>query len=153
VAAELVTVASAIIAWGGGAGGGAGQAPLLDSQERQAAADDDNDEDVDDFGKAKSALMQPRCLTLCTICCEWCGLESCKDQPIVGGFDKCEELFKSTWRKHHVDQDECFSRLKKIIEGLKKKAAVGGYEMDEVVAILEEIFQKDCKKSVSKMVG
>jgi hypothetical protein len=161
-AAQLVQIASTMIGWGGGTGGGAGQAspaPLVNSQrqsQRQGADDenDDNDDNDDNnFGKAKRHQMIKRHQSLFTIYYEWYGLDSSKDQPIVGGFAKCEEIFKSSWRKNHTDAEKKhFSRLRKIIQGLQKKAVTEGSDMAEVVDILDPIFQKDCKKAMSKMV-
>jgi hypothetical protein len=45
-----------------------------------------------------------------------------------------------------------FSRLKKIIQGLQKKAVHEGSPMEEVVDVPELTCQKDCDKSTSKMV-
>jgi hypothetical protein len=160
-AGQLVRIASSMLGWssrGVGAGGGAWQgspAPLLNSQQQAAAAANDNDDDDedDDLRKAKRHQMIKRHQSLYTIYYEWYGLESSKDQPIVGGFEKCEELFKSSWRKPHTDAEKKhFSRLKKIIQGLKEKAAREELDMEEVVEILESTFAKDCKKALSKMV-
>jgi hypothetical protein len=97
--------------------------------------------------------MKNRHQSLFTMYYEWCGLETSKDQPIVGGFDKCEELFKSSWRKHHTDaQKKHFSRLKKIIQGLKQKVVRDGMPVDEVLDLMEPIYQQHCKKAMSKMV-
>jgi hypothetical protein len=158
-AAQLVQIASTMIGWGGGTGGGAGQAspaPLVNSQrqsQRQGAGDENDDNDDNNFGKAKRHQMIKRHQSLFTIYYEWYGLDSSKDQPIVGDFGKCEEIFKSSWRKNHTDAEKKhFSRLRKNIQGLQKKAVTEGSDMAEVVDILDPIFQKDCKKAMSKMV-
>jgi hypothetical protein len=157
---KLITYASQLMQLNGGAGGGAGQAspaPPLNSQRQAAAAaahddDDDDDEDDDNFGKAKRHTMKGRYQSLHLIYYEWYGLDISKDQPIVGGFKKCEELFKSSWRKHHTNAEKKhFSRLKMIIQGLQKKAVDEGSPMEEVVDILEETYQKSCNKTISKM--
>jgi len=165
-AAQLVSIASTMLGWGNrgmGVGGGAGQASpdssLLNSfqqansSQQQAANDEDDANENDDFGKAKRHILIKRHQSLYTIYYEWYGLESSKDQPIVGGFEKCEEIFKSSWRKKHSDAEKKhFSRLKSIIKGLKKKAVTEGSDMQEVVGILESSFTQDCKKSISVMV-
>jgi hypothetical protein len=163
-ASELVSLASRLLLRDGemGAGGGAGQAsssaPRFNSQQQAAAANDKNDDDDDDhnaanFELAKRHKLMPRHCSLYTVFYEWYGLESSKDQPIVGGFKKCEQLFKSSWRKGHSPaQKKHFSRLKKIIEGLQRKAANDGLAMEEVVEVLAATFSKYCKNSLSKMV-
>jgi hypothetical protein len=66
---------------------------------------------------------------------------------------RTEELFKSNWRKHHMDVvKKHFSRLEKAIQGLQKKAADEGIPMEEVVDVLELTWQKDWNESMSKMV-
>ena len=160
-AAQLVSIASTMMGWGnrgmGVGGGAAGQASpefsLLNSQQQAANADEDDAGEDNDFGKAKKHNLMKRHKSLYTIYYEWYGLESSKDQPIVGGFEKCEEIFKSSWRKKHSDAEKKhFSRLKSIIKGLKKKAVTEGSDMEEVVGILESSFTQDCKKSLSVMV-
>jgi hypothetical protein len=78
-----------------------------------------------------------------TIYYEWYGLDSSKDQPIVGGFRKCEEFSNQVGETSTRMQKESISRLRKIAEGLRRQAE--GSDMAEVVDILDPIFQ-DCKK-------
>jgi hypothetical protein len=104
------------------------------------------------FKKAKRFQMAPQHLSLETIYFEWHGLESCKDKPIVGGFQRCEELFKSSWRKGlSAGENKQFSRLKRIMGGIQKKATMDGIDLVTVVENLTPIYQKDCKKSISLM--
>ena len=159
VAAQLCSIAATIAGWGNrGDGGDDSQALLLNSQQQvlnniqqQAAAADDDD---DDLGKARRHQLKKRHQSLYTIYHEWYGLEASEDQPIVGGYEKCDQLFKSSWRKKHTaaEKKHC-SRMKMIILGLQTKAAMQGSEMEEVVGILDATCSKECEKSLAKMVA
>lgn len=86
---------------GGARGGGGDRISTTDpssNQQQQAAAGTSNNGNSD-LEKAMRHQLAPRHQSLQTIYFEWYGLESFKDKPIVGGFEKCEELFKSKWRK------------------------------------------------------
>jgi hypothetical protein len=115
-----------------------------DSREEATAADY--------FERAKRHHMVPRYLSLATIYYEGYGLESYKDKPIVGGFDSCEYLFKFNWRKKHTfGQKKQFLRMKRIIQGLHRKAEIEGSDVMEVVDGLASFYEVDCKKSMSKL--
>jgi hypothetical protein len=151
MAGQMVQMAAQLLRTGG-RDVQASQAPLLlNSQNSQQPADDDDEEEC--LEKAKRHLMKPSYQSLHVIYYEWYGLESSKDQPIVGGFERCEELYKKTWRKHHNPREKKqYSRLQAIIRGLQKKAASEERRMEQVVDILDPIYQGECKKSLSKMV-
>jgi hypothetical protein len=132
--------------------GTSGGATTMGSSPQQQAAATDEDDDNDNFEKAKMHQMAPRYMSLETIYYEWYGLECFKDKPIVGGFERCEQVFKHKWRKDHSwGQKKHFSRLKRIIEGIQKKAAMEGIDIMAAVTTLAPIYQGDCKKSISKM--
>jgi hypothetical protein len=96
--------------------------------------------------------MMPRHLPLETIYYEWYGLESYKDNPIVGGFERCEDLFKFNRQKqHNFGQKKHLSCLTIIIEGLHRKAEIEGSNVMDVVDGLASFYQGDCKKSMSKL--
>jgi hypothetical protein len=116
----------------------ASQAPLLlNSQNSQQPAGDEDDEE-ESLEKAKRHLMKPSYQSLHVIYYEWYGLESSKDQPIVGGFERCEELYKKTWRKSHNPREKKhYSRLQAIIWSLQKKAASEERRMEQVATHLQ----------------
>jgi hypothetical protein len=120
------------------------------SQQEQEAASMPSEDDL--FNKAKRFQLAPRHLSLESLYFEWLGIEYFKDKPIVGGLQKCEELFKSKWRKgrSHGERKH-FSRLKRIMEGIATKATTDGIDLDEVVRSMSEIYDKECKQSIAKM--
>jgi hypothetical protein len=96
------------------------QNPAAHSPQQQTAATEDDDDNLE---KAKMHQMAPRHMSLETIYYEWYGLESFKDKPIAGGFERCEQRLSST----------------------------EGGDIPAAVATLAPIYQGDCKKSISKM--
>jgi hypothetical protein len=115
-------------------------------QATAAASEDDL------FQQATRFLMAPRHMSLQTIYFEWHGLETSKDKPIVGGFQRCEDLFKSKWRKRlNFGENKQFSRLKRIMGGIQDKATTDGIDLETVVDNLAPIYEKECKKSIAKM--
>jgi hypothetical protein len=146
VAAKLVSLAASMT---GNVGGGDGLSVFenynnshssnSNSRQQAAAAGASMSEDGL-FEKAKRFVMAPRHLSLETMYFEWHGLEDSKDKPIVGGFERCEELFKASYRKglNHGDSKR-LSRIKRIMGAIKKKATTDGVDVEKVVDELAPI--------------
>jgi hypothetical protein len=158
VAAQLVGIAANIT---GNLGGGGGGLSVFEnsnshfnsnSQQQAATAGASSMSEDALFEQAKRFLMAPRHLSLETMYFEWYGLEDSKDKPIVGGFERCEELFKASYRKglNHGDSKR-LSRIKRIMGAIKKKATTDGVDVVKVVDELAPIYDKTCGQSPARM--
>ena len=112
-------------------------------------------QELDDNGIpviAKTHHIKYKHTSLCAVHNEWYGVDEYNNIPVEGGIKFLEERFKSKWRKHFVPSEEkAFSRLKRIINGMKKESERTGRDTYEIAVSWSKTYEVECKKSLSKM--
>ena len=83
---------------------------------------------------------------------EWFGIGAFYNKPVQGGWEVLESQHKSRWRKHFtVSEEKAFSRLKWIVKGMRNKQSRTKESLMDVCNRWNEIYEGQCKKSLSKM--
>lgn len=88
---------------------------------QQLESEDPPLEESEEFLLARARNFSPRVKhnNLRSVWAQWKGLEPFLDQPIVGGVERCDELFGSKWRQHFCQSEvRRFSRLKLVATGM-----------------------------------
>ena len=63
-----------------------------------------------------------------------------------------ESKYKSKWRKHFtVSEEKSFSRLKRIVKAMKAESERSGDSLMDICIGWNEIYDGECKRSLSKM--
>lgn len=98
--------------------------------------------------------LSPRYPSLALMWDEWYGTGGAgtKDKPIPGGFDELERSQKNKWRSHlDATQSRHFTRIRTIIEGIKKMAQLSNISVDVALSDLEDAWNSN-KKSPDSMI-
>lgn len=105
-------------------------------------------------GATNAPRLSPRYASLALMWEEWHGTggPTTRDKPIPGGFAELERTQKNKWRQH-LDgaQGRHFTRIRVIIEGIKKMAELSTTPVEVVRDNLEETWQS-CKRSPDTLI-
>ena len=84
---------------------------------------------------------------------QWYGKGQYADVPVPGGLDTLELKYQTKWRRAFNDaQKQHFSRLGRVIKGIKNRMSSTGSGVDDVLQEFDGMYLGECKKKLTKFV-
>ena len=73
--------------------------------------------------------------------------------PVAGGLDAMERQYQTKWRRTFNDaQKQHFSRLGRVIKGIKNRISETGNSVNDVLQELDLLYLEECGKKLTKLV-